>query len=63
MHISRTLYKRRYLSVFCLNILVFYVKLVDCLGDLEETLMAACDFMERAYSQVCKLILLLIYYF
>jgi len=26
MHISRTLYKRRYLFVFCLNILVFYGK-------------------------------------
>ena len=28
-----------------------YKKYQDC-GDLEETLMAACDFMERAYEQV-----------
>ena len=27
-----------------------YKKYQDC-GDLEETLMAACDFMERAYEQ------------
>ena len=26
MHIYRTLYKYRYLSVFCLNMLVFYGK-------------------------------------
>ena len=28
-----------------------YNKYQDC-GDLEETLMAACDFMERAYEQL-----------